>query len=262
MIINRIYETHKLLSLYLISFLHPVTSFTQKTMKPTAILADIHRDCSRCTAWNKPVVISSDGCSMTSCLRPISLDNPHKTTCGHRHSLASTTRTASCVKTVTGVTGSWQIISCFPTFFTNLNTVNLFKTLILGCTCEILHELQKNSSLRNNDPEWTHVLLVKEKNDIVDYRTAAQTMAVKTEARWWTCVERSRKCWRKSITAGNGEGGEWAASYKPVSLLTHFISLGYFLFGAPCIQKFRILSQNIKLLSFYWSVSLFIYVCP
>ena len=39
-------------------------------------------------------------------------------------------------------------------------------------------------------------------------------------------------------------------------------SLGYFLIGMLCIQKFYILPQNNNLLSFYWSVSLFTYVCP
>jgi len=110
--------------------------------------------------------------------------------------------------------------------------------------------------LQNNVPELTQFLLVK-KNDIVDYRTAAQPMAVKTEARWWICAERPRKfyiwVWRKSITAASGGGGgrEWSASYKPVSLLINFNSLGYFLIGALCIKKFCILSQNINLWSLY-----------
>jgi len=65
----------------------------------------------------KQAVISSVGCSMTSRLRPISFDNLLIALRGHRHSLAATTRTASCVKTVTGVRGSWHKYLLFPHIF-------------------------------------------------------------------------------------------------------------------------------------------------
>lgn len=65
----------------------------------------------------KLVVISSVACSMRTCLRSVSSDSLLQDMRGHRISLSSSARTASCVKTVTVLTGSWRKHLLFPQIF-------------------------------------------------------------------------------------------------------------------------------------------------